>query len=147
MNHSKEKFSSMDIRDAIGAFADDGTIAQEYVAIIKAAVQGVVETSDRGSQIFVVGVYAANQPNVDTEELIWPRDPTVDYKDDVPLKAISNPELWKQAEAYWMEQDPLAWTAFVWRVAVPLVEGLGIIGAWDKIRYREQLDKLKGKIQ
>lgn len=105
-------------------------------------MQGAAETSDRGSQIFVVGVDAANQHNVDTEELIWPRDPTADYKDDVPLEAISNPELWKEAEAYWMEEDPLAWTAFVWRVAVPLAEGLGIIGSWDKIGHEEQLEKI-----
>jgi hypothetical protein len=143
MRHSKERFSAMEIRDEVGVLADGGTIDQKYIDIIKAAVQGVVETADKGSQIFVVMIECANQHNVDTEELIWPRDPASNDKDSVPLEVIANPDLWEKAAAYWLEAAPLSWTAFVWRVAVPLADRLKIIGSWDKIRYGEQIDKLK----
>jgi hypothetical protein len=139
----KEKFSAMEIRDAIGELAHSGTTDQKYVETIKAAVQGIVETADRGNQIFEVAIYCANQHNVDTEELIWPVEPLDTDKDSVPLPVISNPELWRKAEAYWIEHAPVSWTAFVWRVAVPLADRLGIVGSWDKIRHKEQLDKLK----
>jgi len=125
-------FEAMNIRDAIGEFADGGPVNPKYIDTIKRAVVGAVQTTDRGIQIFAVSVHAANQHNVDTEELIWPNDPECDLMGTVPLEAISNSILWTKAEKHWQEEDPISWAAFVWRVAVPIANRLRILGSWEQ---------------
>jgi hypothetical protein len=125
-------FSAMKIRDAIGDLADGETVASDLMPSVRAAVIGTCPTVDRGEQEFVVGVMQAGLFNVDTAELIWPRDPghPVCNDNDVLLRVVTDPELWEQARQHWEASQPQEWTAFVWRIAVPLSNRLGLVGAW-----------------
>jgi hypothetical protein len=140
------KFSAYEIREEMGWFADGVATEEKYLPDIKAAVEGPYLTSDQGMQIFVVSIDAANRHNVDTAELIWAMDSSYQFNEfreitlegksytihnlDVPLNAIVNKDLWLKAEEYWTEKDPVSWTAFVWRVAVPIANRLKIPGCW-----------------
>jgi hypothetical protein len=125
-------FSSIDIRDAVGQLADGGSIDPKLVPFVRAAVAGQCPTSDRGEQEFVVDVSGCGLFNVDTEELIWPQNPGDETGDSyVLLRILTDRELWEQARSRWDEGHPREWTAFVWRVAVPLsYRGLGFRAAW-----------------
>jgi hypothetical protein len=123
-------FPAMEIRDAIGALADGHPIDPRLIPFVRAAVAGVCPTSDRGVQQFVADVGGCGLFNVDTEELIWPRGAGDDVGDDVPLRVLTDRGLWEQARRPWDEDHPREWTAFVWRVAVPLSRRLGFVGAW-----------------
>jgi hypothetical protein len=119
-------FPAMEIRDAVGALADGGPVDPRLVPFIRMAVAGTCPTSDRGEQQFVVGIDGCDLPNVDTEELIWPR-PLGDGPDgDVPLRVLTDQELWERTRSRWDDADPRSWTAFVWRIAVPLSRRLGL---------------------
>lgn len=130
MSDTNELFPAIEIRDAIGMLADGHEVDPRLMPFIRAAVTGLCPTADRGDQQFVVAVDAAHLFNVDTEELIWPIGPEEESSDNVPLRALTQPELWEQSRRRWEDEHPRAWTAFVWRVAVPLINRLGIVGAW-----------------
>lgn len=120
-------FGAMEIRDAIGALADGRPVEAELVEVVRAALNGPVETADRGQQVFVVGVFTADLSNVDTEEIIWPRPVGhVPSDGDVLLTCVTSETEFHAERERWMEEDPVAWTAFVWRVAVPLANRLGL---------------------
>jgi hypothetical protein len=138
------KFSTEEIRDEIGWFADGDITEEKYLPVIKAAVEGSCLTSDRGMQLFVVSIDAANKHNVDTAELISAVDTSYQFNGfdkrsstcpnyDVPLNAIVNKDIWLKAEEYWTKEDPVLWTAFVWRVAVPLAKRLKLFGSWRRL--------------
>jgi hypothetical protein len=124
-------FEAMRIRDAIGQIADGIETSPLLLACTRAAVSGFCLTADRGEQEFAVDVSGCRLTNVDTEELIWPR--TVGHigeSNDVPLRVLTSPELWSRACVIWEKKDPLAWTAFMWRIAIPLSNRLNLAGAW-----------------
>src|SRR5687768_5052030 len=122
-----EQFSAFQIRDAIGTWADGLPIDPALVPSVRAAVAGACPTSDRGTQRFVVDVSGCGLFNVDTEELIWPRSPDEQVgAADVPLEVLTDRELWRRTAGRWDEEQPRDWTAFVWRVAVPLCRRLGL---------------------
>jgi len=128
-----DKFNSFDIRDAIGQMADGLEVNERLMPSIRAAVSGICETADRGTQIFVVGIAQSNLHNVDTEELIWPKNPADDPFDDLPLHTMLDANAWTSAMNQWLNEDPVAWTAFVWRIAVPLSNRLQLTEAWPII--------------
>jgi hypothetical protein len=121
-------FTAMEIRDAIGELADGNSIDSRLLPFVRAAVTGLCPTSDRGEQQFVVDVSGCALFNVDTEELIWPRTPSDAPGDDIPLRVLTDAELWERARHRW--EDRQEWTAFVWRIAVPLSNRLRFVGAW-----------------
>ena len=123
-------FGAFEIRDAIGQLADGLEVPTELIPVVRQAAQGPCATADRGSQIFVVGVGQAGLLQIDTEELIWPRDPEGDLFDDLPLAGLWDPDSWYEAAASWQQEDPAAWVAFTWRIAVPLANRLRLVGAW-----------------
>ena len=123
-------FPAMKIRDAIGALADGRPIDARLVPFVHAAVGSLCPTSDLGEQQFVIDIGGCGSFNLDIEELIWPRGPDDDVGDGVPLRLLTDAELWEETRRRWDEALPREWTAFVWRVAVPLSNRLGIIGAW-----------------
>jgi hypothetical protein len=126
--------SAYEIRDAIGDLADGMPVAPALRFWVQAALSGMCETADRGAQCYRVDLSAVTQHNVDTAELIWPNHPdSPPHPDEVPLQIITDPLRWEQARQQWMAHDPIAWTAFVWRVAVPLVTRLGMRGAWQAV--------------
>jgi hypothetical protein len=89
-------------------------------------------TADRGAQQFVVDVSGCALFNVDTEELIWPRNPNealIGY--DLSLRALVDRELWENARRRWDEEHRAEWAAFTWRIAVPLSRRLQFVGAWQ----------------
>lgn len=114
-------FPAMEIRDAVGELADGHSIDPQLVQVIRTAVAGLCPTSDRGEQQFVIDISGCSLLNVDTDELIWPRDPGGDCgDDDVPLSILSDRDLWERTRSRWDEERPRQWVAFVWRIAVPL---------------------------
>jgi hypothetical protein len=125
-------FPAFDIRDAVGSVADGQPVDASLLPSVRAAVHGLCPTSDRGQQQFVVDVRGCALFNVDTEELIWPRHPDQDIHSDVPLRILTDEDLWKQTRRWWDEEQPREWAAFVWRVAVPLSRRLGLVGAWER---------------
>jgi hypothetical protein len=94
------------------------------VPFIRAAVTGLCPTSDRGKQQFVIDVSGCGLFNVDTEELIWPWSLTATVNEDVPMRVLTDPELWERTSRHWDEEHPRQWVAFVWRVPVPLANRL-----------------------
>lgn len=125
-------FPAAEIRSAIGCLADGEDIEPALLAAARAALAGVCPTADRGSRRFVAALDAAALRNVDTEEVIWPTDPAAPpAPGELPLAVIAAPALWAAAEADWLERDPVAWTAFVWRIAVPLARRLGLPSVWQ----------------
>ncbi len=134
MTENIELFSAYEIRDEIGSFADGDRINEKYLPIINAALAGPCLTSDKGPQIFVVNIDCANQHNIDTAELIWPVDPLGSLNQEVPLQAIIKKEMWLEAKNFWEKEDPISWTAFVWRVAVPIANRLNILSSWSQIQ-------------
>ena len=127
-----EVYDAYTIRDEIGFLADSDVTDKKYLPVIKAAINEFCETSDKGFQIFVASLEAVNQFNVDTSELIWPVDQSRDFSqnEEIPLNAIVNKELWVKVKEYWEIKDPISWTAFIWRIAVPLSNKLNIVGSW-----------------
>jgi hypothetical protein len=123
-------FPAMEIRDAIGQLADGLPVDPRLLPSIGAAVAGLCLTSDRGDQQFVVDVSGCGLFNVDTEELIWPRGNHEAIGDDLPLRVLTDRELWNAAHRKWDEEHPREWAAFIWRVAVPLSRRLRFVGAW-----------------
>lgn len=85
----------MEIRDAIGKVADGHEVDPRLMPFVCAVVIGLCPIADRGDQQFVVVVDAAHLLNVDTEELIWPLGPEEDSSDNVPLRVLTQPELWE----------------------------------------------------
>ena len=126
---------SWDIRDAVGLMIDGCEVESCCLPFVRAAVSGTCMTEDKGEQQFVVNMNAVLLHNVDGEELIWPSNPDECADSEIPLRVIVDPELWKQFEEEWEPEAPAEWTAFVWRIAVPLVSQLGLVGSWDKIIY------------
>ena len=126
-------FPAMEIRDAIGDLADGVAVDPTLLPAVRAAVAGLCPTADGGEQQFVVDVSGAGLFNVDTAELIWPWAPNDEIGgDDVPLQALTDPVLWERARSRWDADRPREWAAFVWRIAVPLANRLGFVGAWQK---------------
>lgn len=114
--------------------ADGCDVDERLIPSVRAAVEGRCETADRGKQIFVVDIAQSNRHNVDTVELIWPRDPADDLFDDLPLNTMLNANAWTFAMNRWIKLDPVAWTAFVWRIAIPLSNRLKLTEAWPIIQ-------------
>jgi|GEM_PF-3725515 len=108
-------FHAMDIRVAIGDLVDGQTVDLALLPSIRAAITGGCPTADRGEQVFVVGVMQAVLFNVDTAELIWPREPEHPLYDanDGLLRVVTDPQLWKRACGYWDAVHPREWTAFI----------------------------------
>src|SRR5690348_1988303 len=106
MSAANQLFPAMEVRDAIGQLAEGREIDPRLMPFVRAAVTGLCKTSDRGEQQFVVDVSGAGSFNVDTEELIWPRAPGDDIRDDVPLRALTDRGLWEQARCRWDEHHP-----------------------------------------
>jgi hypothetical protein len=130
MSSTNDLFTAMQIRNAIGQVADGMEVDPKLIPFVRAAVTGVCPTSDRGDQQFVVNVDTVDLFNVDTEELIWPRDPDEDIHEDVPLHILTQPDLWEHTRRQWDDAYPREWSAFTWRIAVPLANRLGFVGAW-----------------
>lgn len=119
------------LRDALGAVADGRVVDPRLHPVLRAALQGPVATADAGLRQYVVGFYAVALANVDTEEVIWPgAADALPAAPDVLLATVTTPALWAAAEAHWLATDAVAWTAFVWRIAHPLVRHLGIAPGW-----------------
>lgn len=128
---TRELPTAMEIRDAIGQLADGLPVDPQLIPFVRAAVAGPCPTADRAQQSFIADVEGCVLFNVDTEELIWPVDPGKDNGEHyLPLDVLSNRDLWERTCARWDEQDARAWTAFVWRVAVPLSRRLAITAPW-----------------
>jgi hypothetical protein len=131
MTKTEEVSTAMEIRDAIGQLADGLPVDPQLIPFVRAAAAGPCPTADRGAQSFIVDVAGCVQFNVDTEELIWPLGPGKDADEHYLLLAVlSDRDLWERTRARWDEQDARAWTAFVWRVAVPLCRHLAITAPW-----------------
>ena len=81
----------------------------------------------------VVDVSGCGLVNVDTEELVWPRGAGDDIEDDVPLAACTDRARWELARRHRDGDCPREWTAFLWRIAVPLSRRLGFAGAWHPL--------------
>jgi hypothetical protein len=135
MNAADGLFPAMKIRDAIGALADGRPIDARLVPFVHAAIRGLCPTSDLGERQFVIDIGVCGSFNMDIEELIWPHGPDDDIGEGVPLRLLTDSELWEATRRRWDEAWPREWTAFIWRVAVPLSNRLAIIGAW---RCRDQ---------
>lgn len=134
MTGEPNTFDAYSIREEIGYLADSEATDEKFLQTIRAALNGPCQTSDKGLQLFVVDLRAVGQFNVDTSELIWPVDPSRDFiqNDEIPLSVIVNQQLWKQLQDLWEKKDPVSWTAFVWRIAVPLANRLNIVGSWRR---------------
>ncbi|MCG6192583.1 hypothetical protein LFX25_04945 [Leptospira sp. FAT2] len=132
MIESSELYDAFTIRDEIGMLADAVVSDEKYLKAVRSAMEGPCQTSDQGLRLFVVSLIAVNQTNVDTEELIWPIDPSTDTfgTEEIPLCVLTDKDLWLKYEAHWKENDPVAWTAFFWRIAVPLTDKLAILPPW-----------------
>jgi hypothetical protein len=55
-------------------------------------------------------VSGAGLINVDTAELILAKGIDDDIGDDLPLRALKEPELWEKARREWGEAHPREWT-------------------------------------
>jgi hypothetical protein len=131
METTDQLFTWLQIRDAIGLLADTGRIEAQFVRFARAAVTGLCPTFDEGETQFGADVSGCNLFNVGTEELIWPWSPAMEGGDYILLPALTNADLWNKAREIFEESQPVEWTAFVWRIAVPLSIGLGFVGAWS----------------
>lgn len=130
MSSPSQLFRATDIRDAIGMLADGCAVDPQLLPVVRAAVAGPCPTSDQGDREFFVDVSGCSLFNVDTEELIWPHEPGFEDPDYLPLRTLTNAVLWERTGLRWEHDRPRDWTAFVWRVAVPLSNRLGFVGAW-----------------
>lgn len=135
------QFGWLELRDAIGQLIDGCDVDEKYIPAIREAVRKSYVTSDKGEQIFVVSVAQAHLFNVDTEELIWCVAQDSETEDDLPLPVLLDASKWNIALQHWSSENPVAWIAFIWRIAVPLSNRLGFVGAWHLVNDPSQKKK------
>ncbi len=135
--------SDVDVKTAIGDFCDGRELPLLESAVVRAALAGPVETSDRGTRLYYADIDTAALDNVDTGECIWStgsdgigrglndmalfdlaRDEDTVANEVFPLTAISDPSRLSRLDERWASLDDgerrAKWQAFRRRIADPL---------------------------